>query len=102
MKQYSIYYGCGIATFWTPYEDVEDRFMTLAGTCFGIRKSIMCFEILGYVDDPTQKYERLDFNGDSYIWREDGARRMIKPEWAADEDWDYSYCEECAYKEDKE
>lgn len=33
-----------------------------------------------------------------YVWREDGARKAIAPEWYADDDWDTSYCDECVFK----
>lgn len=43
--KYTIDYGFGEATLYTPY-DAKERFYTLAGTCFGIRKSIMHCVIL--------------------------------------------------------
>lgn len=94
--KYTIDYGFGTAVLYTPHEP-EKRFYTLAGTCFGIRKSIMCCNIVKTEDTPCPNpdCERLEFNGDVYIWREDGARRMLAPEWAADEEWDTDFCEEC-------
>lgn len=94
MKRYVINYGFGLAVFCTPYEP-EHRFYTLAGTCFGIRKSIFGFKIIDVKDAPNEPYEKLSFNGDTYIWRNDGARKMIEPSNLEDEDWDTSYCEIC-------
>lgn len=96
--KYTIDYGCGWATLYTPYNPKE-RFYQLANTCFGIRKSIFYCKVLGTEDVPCDDFERLEFNGDVYVWREDGARKMLAPAWAADEDWDTDYCEECVYKE---
>lgn len=97
MKRYVIDYGFNsIAVFYTDAEDVEDRFYTLAGTCFGIRKSIMWFNIGSAAKDDREHctgFEQLVFSGDNYIWRKDGARKMLEP-WP-DEDWDTDYCDEC-------
>lgn len=95
--KYTIDYGFGEAILYTPY-DAEERFYALAGTCFGIRKSIMHCVILKAEDIPCKDFERLEFNGDVYIWREDGARKMVAPLWAADEEWNMDYCEEVRYK----
>ena len=46
--KYTIDYGYGEAILYTPY-DAKERFYTLAGTCFGIRKSIMHCVILRIV-----------------------------------------------------
>lgn len=97
--KYTIDYGFGTAVLYTPY-DPKKRFYQLANTCFGIRKSIMECTILKKEDIPCDDFERLEFNGDVYVWREDGARKMIEPEWASDEDWDLDLCKECAYKEE--
>jgi hypothetical protein len=43
---YKIDYGSGLAFLYTPHEDWESRFYTLAGQCFGIRKSILKTELL--------------------------------------------------------
>ena len=96
--RYTIDYGFGKAILYTPY-DPEKRFNILASTCFGIRKSIMWCQIIKKEDIPCNDFERLEFNGDVYIWREDGARKMIEPEFFADDDWNLDYCEECRYKE---
>lgn len=96
-KRYTIDYGCGIAVLQTPYPP-EERFMTLASTCFGIRKCITKFEILKEEPDKNNtSFESLEFSGDAYIWREDGARKMVAPLWAADDEWDTDLCEECRY-----
>lgn len=96
VRRYTIDYGHGIASLTTPFEPV-DRFYTLASECFGIRKSIARCEIL-LVEDylPEPDYERLSFNRDSYIWRRDGARKMLTP--FEDEEWDTSFCDVCAFK----
>lgn len=94
MTKYRINYGFGVAELYTPY-DPEERFYTLANTCFGIRKSIMCCDILSSEEAPDEPYEKLSFNGDTYIWREDGARKMIEPVYMMDEDWDTYYCDIC-------
>ena len=96
--KYTIDYGFGRAILYTPH-DPETRFYALASTCFGIRKSIAYCRVLKAEDVPcpAPAYERLEFNGDVYIWREDGARKMLEP-WP-DEEWDTDYCEECCAKE---
>ena len=94
--KYTINFGCGMATLYTPY-DCKERFYTLANTCFGIRKSIMCCDILNIENASCDDFERLEFNGDAYIWDKDGRRKMIEPEWARDEEWDDYYCDECKY-----
>lgn len=96
--KYTIDYGFGTAILYTPY-DCEQRFYTLANTCFGIRKSIMYCEIIKSEDVECNDFERLEFNGDIYVWNKSGARKMIEPEWAADKKWDKSFCQECKYKQ---
>ena len=97
MKKYTIYYGFGTAILYTPH-DPEKRFSTLAGTCFGIRKSIMCCKVNKVEESVCDDYERLEFNGDVYVWREDGARKMIEPDWMADDEWNTDYCDICKWK----
>lgn len=67
--KYTIDYGFGEATLYTPYA-AKERFYALAGTCFGIRKSIMHCVILRAEEIPCEDFERLEFNGDVYVWRE--------------------------------
>ena len=98
--KYTIDYGSGKAILYTPY-DCEERFYTLAGTCFGIRKSIMCFIVTKREAVECSDFERLEFGGDVYIWREDGARKMIEPEWAKDKEWNTYYCDECKYHQNE-
>ena len=91
--KYTIYYGAGTAELFTPEMDWHQRFMTLASKCFGIRKSILCCELLERSnEEPAGKIpeerERLAFGGDVYVWREDGARRMLEPVEFADDDWE--------------
>ena len=95
--KYTIDYGFGEATLYTPY-DAKERFYALANTCFGIRKSIMHCVILKAEDIPCEDFERLEFDGDVYVWREDGARKMVAPLWAADKEWDMDNCEMVRYK----
>lgn len=99
MMKYTINYGFGKAVLYTPY-DAEERFYTLANTCFGIRKSIMGCTIMETEDVPCEDFERLEFYGDVYVWREDGARKMLAP--FKDEDWETDYCEDCCYGERKD
>lgn len=99
--KYEIDYGYGIATLYTPYPP-EERFMTLGETCFGLRKSIMCCKVLSQEDVPCEDFERLEFNGDVYIWREDGARKMIDPTWPWDDGWDTEFRFLCKYKKEGE
>ena len=97
--KYRINYGFGVATLWTPLDPTE-RFYTLAGTCFGIRKSIMYCNILSKEPATCDTFERLEYggvNGDAYVWRHDGARMMLNP--PLDEDWDEDFCELCKPKE---
>ena len=95
--KYTIWYGFGDAVLYTQ-GDPKERFYTLANTCFGIRKSIACCNVTKKeaVPCPNPGCERLEFNGDIYIWREDGARKMLEP--YPDEEWDTYYCEECKPK----
>lgn len=101
MKKYTIDYGFGKATLHTPYKYPDVRFSILANTCFGIRKSIIQVVVVDSEDvelpEGTEWNERLEFNGDVYIWREDGSRKMIEPDWAADEEWDYAWAEDVRY-----
>jgi hypothetical protein len=96
--KYLIDYGPGYAVLYTPHPP-ERRFYELASTCFGIRKSIVTFRIIRQDKEPTPRgaQERLEFNGDVYIWREDGARKMLEP--YLDDEWDTEYCEECCWEE---
>ena len=95
--KYTIDYGFGEATLYTPY-DAKERFYALANTCFGIRKSIMHCVILKAEDIPCEDFERLEFYEDVYVWREDGARKMVAPLWAADKEWDMDDCGMVRYK----
>lgn len=94
--KYIISYGYGIAIFYTPYKDVKNRFMTLANTCFGIRKSILKVDVINSSTDKCDYFEKLVFNDDVYVWREDGARKNLTfdpdNEWT---EWDTDYCESC-------
>lgn len=99
MIKYKIDYGFGVATFYTSAKDVEQRFYTLAGTCFGIRKSIAYCNVMQHMPDDRedQSVEQLEFSGDCYVWRDDGARKMLEP-WE-DVEWDIDFCEECKMKD---
>lgn len=88
--KYTIDYGAGMAILYTPFEPKE-RFYTLASTCFGIRKSIMCCGIWKEEDVECEDFERLEFNGNVYVWDELGRRKCLEPEDMADEEWDYTY-----------
>lgn len=93
-RKYKIDYGCGTAVLYTPYDPVE-RFHTLANTCFGIRKSIMCCQIYGCEEKDCLPYnERLEFSGDVYVWDHRGARKMLAP--YPDEEWDLDLMAICA------
>lgn len=94
--KYTINYGFGTAVLYTPY-DCKSRFYTLANTCFGIRKNIMCCNIIKTEDIQCDDFERLEFSGDAYVWDKDGRRKMVEPDWAADENWDDYYCEKCKH-----
>lgn len=81
--------------FYTPSNKPLERFYELASTCFGLRKSIYNAEIetsydLCFPFENDEIIERLEYNGDIYIWRNDGARKMLEP--YPDNDWDVSYC----------
>ena len=92
--KYKIDYGYGTAVLYTPY-DPEERFYTLANTCFGIRKCIMGCHIYDKAAQSCPPYnERLEFNGDVYVWNHQGARKMLAP--YPDEEWDLDFIEECA------
>lgn len=95
--KYTIDYGFGEAVLYTPF-DPEERFYALASTCFGIRKSIACCDILKSEEVDISDFERLEFNGDAYVWDKDGRRKMVAPDYMADDGWDDSYSEECRYE----
>ena len=95
--KYEIDYGYGKATLYTDNNDWESRFYELASVCFGIRKSIAYVKLISSSQDgPLNKYqdeyERLEFYGDVYIFRKDGARKMVKP--FEDEEWDEDFVNE--------
>lgn len=111
-KKYVVDYGYGYAILITPYEPIA-RFNALANTCFGIRKSILCAIVIHAEECSAPEYfEELSFGGiynsktksmlcgDRYAWREDGARKMIEPEYMADDCWDTSFCDSCRYEGD--
>jgi len=82
--RYLINYGNGNAYLYTPSEDWEDRFYTLAHQCFGIRKNI-AYVVLEEKDNVKPRYllvgeyERLEHSGDMIVWNEQGEK--IKSEW---------------------
>ena len=92
LKKYRIDCGYGIAYLVTPY-DPEERFPVLANTCFGLRKTWERCDILDASPVEEDDYERLMWGGDEYIWRMDGARRMVTPH--PDKEWDMDYCKKC-------
>lgn len=82
--KYIIDYEYGIARLYTPSDDWEDRFYTLADQCFGIRKSIGEVELVKTEDVKPKdlregEYERLEHSGDLIIWNKEGEK--IKSEW---------------------
>ena len=95
--RYTIDYGFGRAILHTPLCP-EERFYALANTCWGIRKSIEKCVVLECREEetPDEWFESLMFNGDWYVWREDGARMMLLPDPEAE--WDTSYCEEVRHR----
>lgn len=85
--KYEIDYGFGCAVLYTPSVDWKGRFCDLANQCFGIRKSIMCANLISHEDtEPRQKidgeHERLEHDGDLIIWNKEGEK--IKSEWDDD------------------
>lgn len=92
LKKYRIDCGYGIVYLVTPY-DPEERFPVLANTCFGLRKTWERCDILDVSTVEEDDYERLTWGGDEYIWRMDGARKMVTPN--PDKEWDTDYCEKC-------
>jgi len=84
MNKYTINYGWGFATLYTPSDDWERRFYFLANQCFGIRKSIdEPYLIKAEKGEPKYmlvgEYERLEHDGDTIVWNEAGEK--IKSEW---------------------
>lgn len=84
MAKYKIDYGFGIAVLYTPHENWEDRFMELAGQCFGIRKSIAYAKLISKSNESypcplNGEYERLEHSGDIIVWNSAGEK--IKDEW---------------------
>ena len=89
-RKYSIDYGFGHAELWTDCgeDTVKRRFMQLANQCFGIRKSISGFSLIGSRDERLPKpwadlpgaTEVLKHSGgDTIVWNDDGEK--IKSEW---------------------
>ncbi|MBO6755691.1 MAG: hypothetical protein JJ902_05160 [Roseibium sp.] len=83
-------YGSAKAEFWGPFSmaDVESQFYRHANQCFGIRKSIMSFELTKFEPDtglpaPWSKFEGatvlLKHGMDVIVWGADGEK--IKSEW---------------------
>lgn len=97
MKKYTI--DCGVSTvyLYTPY-NYKKRFYPLANTCFGLRKSIVDCRLLKVEDVECNDFERLEFNGDIYVWDKEGRRKMIKP--FEEEEWDDDCIGECKYNEE--
>lgn len=96
-KKYIIYYGGGVAILHTPYPP-EERFYTLANSCYGIKTRISKFEILKVEDVEEYIYfETLDFDGRLLAWNEEGARKTIKPQCPNSKHWDNYYCSTCKY-----
>ena len=84
MNKYTINYGWGFATLYTPSDDWESRFYFLAEQCFGIRKSIdEPYLIKAEKGEPKYmlvgEYERLEHDGDTIVWNKAGEK--IKSEW---------------------
>lgn len=78
-KRYKIDYGSGIAYLYTPHENWEERFKTLAYQCFGIRKSIEYVKLVEVTDKKSPylmdgECERLVYGGDVVAWKSDGER----------------------------
>jgi len=88
-KRAVIDYGCGIAEFWGSFTkaSVERQFMRHANQCFGIRKSIMGFELKSIepsvLPEPwclmTGAATVLKHSGDIIVWNEAGDK--IKSEF---------------------
>lgn len=98
IRRYVIDYGNGVAILYTPYP-CEDRFYTLSSVVFGIWRHITAFEVLDERDAPDcEDFERLEFGNIAHIWREDGAKKQIKPEYRADVAWDTAFCHVCKYE----
>lgn len=82
--KYTIDYGYGVATLYTPSEHWKDRFYDLAFQCFGIRKSILYAKLIekSREQPPYQivgEYERLEHSGDVIVWNKAGEK--IKSEF---------------------
>lgn len=83
--KYVIDYEYGIATLYSPSENWEERFYSLAEQCFGIRKSIGEVKLLKSCTENSNRekieneYERLEHHGDVIIW--DNLGNKIKSEW---------------------
>ena len=88
-RKYLINYGFCDAELWTDCgeDTVEKRFMELAKQCFGIRKSIAGFTLIGswpedlprpWADVPGAA-EVLKHSGDTIVWNDDGEK--IKSEF---------------------
>lgn len=97
VTRYTIDYQYGIAHLYTPSPHWLSRFEALAHSCWGLRENIGEIRLLSqcpveYSQLPYE-YERLCADGDEYIWRRDGARRMLRP--FPDIEWNETFCEKC-------
>lgn len=85
----TIDYGSGVAEFWGKFDrgDAEQVFMHHTNQCFGIRKSIMGFQLLSAEAAPLpEPWAKLDgaatvlkHSGDTIVW--DAVGDKIKTEW---------------------
>lgn len=110
--KYTVNYGYGVATLVTPF-DFKERFETLANVCPEIAKRrsqavVMRmedvtdewehFESLGFFA-PTESWDKKEYF--LYVWREDGARKLVTPVWKRGFDsWNERYCDICGVKKD--
>ena len=108
-KKYTVNYGYGVATLVTPF-DFKRRFELLTSTCpeLARRNSQAVVVRIEDVPEDYEYFESLGFFapvGDGsakeyflYIWREDGARKLISPVWKRGwEDWNEYYCGVCGH-----
>lgn len=100
MTRYIIDFGFGVATLYTPSKHWAERFKALGPTCYTVEIGTLRLlsEKGGFKPTMWDEHERIEVNGNVYIWRVDGARRMLHP--IPDFDWDERWCKTCAYEEE--
>lgn len=94
LRKYRIYCGNLTADLITPFLP-EERFWVLLSS-FSSRVPSVRFRVGSIEKCQKDDYERMLIDGFEYIWRWDGARKMISPDESRF--WATGFCKLCGYK----